>query len=81
MHVHVCNFILQVFYADEDKPIFFVASRGHHADIGGITPGYLFIYLCMYVQHVYMTSTCRFYATSLKVSVGRRHVHKVLQVG
>ena len=48
MHVHVCNFILQVFYADEDKPIFFVASRGHHADIGGITPGYLFIYLCMY---------------------------------
>lgn len=21
------------------KPVFFVASRGHHADIGGITPG------------------------------------------
>jgi len=21
------------------KPIFYVASRGHHADIGGITPG------------------------------------------
>jgi len=20
-------------------PVFFVASRGHHADIGGITPG------------------------------------------
>jgi 5-oxoprolinase (ATP-hydrolysing) len=24
---------------DDDKLIFFVASRGHHADIGGITPG------------------------------------------
>ena len=23
----------------QDKPLFFVASRGHHADIGGITPG------------------------------------------
>ena len=23
----------------EGKPLFFVASRGHHADIGGITPG------------------------------------------
>ncbi|MEY3867344.1 MAG: hypothetical protein RLZZ338_1235, partial [Cyanobacteriota bacterium] len=21
------------------KPLFYVASRGHHADIGGITPG------------------------------------------
>ena len=24
---------------DVKKPVFFVASRGHHADIGGITPG------------------------------------------
>jgi 5-oxoprolinase (ATP-hydrolysing) len=24
---------------DDDSPQFFVASRGHHADIGGITPG------------------------------------------
>ncbi|MES2635198.1 MAG: hydantoinase B/oxoprolinase family protein [Pseudomonadota bacterium] len=23
----------------EDKPLFYVGSRGHHADIGGITPG------------------------------------------
>ncbi|KAF0223588.1 MAG: 5-oxoprolinase [Rhodospirillaceae bacterium] len=23
----------------DDQPLFFVASRGHHADIGGITPG------------------------------------------
>ena len=23
----------------ENQPLFFVASRGHHADIGGITPG------------------------------------------
>ena len=31
--------MLQVFYPGEDEPVFFVASRGHHADIGGITPG------------------------------------------
>jgi 5-oxoprolinase (ATP-hydrolysing) len=23
----------------QNKPIFYVAARGHHADIGGITPG------------------------------------------
>jgi 5-oxoprolinase (ATP-hydrolysing) len=26
-------------FGDSDKPIFFVASRGHHADVGGIAPG------------------------------------------
>ncbi|MCU0526597.1 MAG: hydantoinase B/oxoprolinase family protein [Elainella sp. Prado103] len=26
-------------YTISDRPIFYVASRGHHADIGGITPG------------------------------------------
>ena len=25
--------------ADESRPTFFVANRGHHADIGGIVPG------------------------------------------
>lgn len=30
-------FVVQVF--DQGKLIFFVASRGHHAEIGGITPG------------------------------------------
>ena len=25
--------------ADDDRPGFYVASRGHHADIGGATPG------------------------------------------
>ena len=30
---------MQVFYTGQNKPVFFVASRGHHADIGGITPG------------------------------------------
>lgn len=24
---------------DKGKPVFYVASRGHHADIGGISPG------------------------------------------
>lgn len=30
---------LHYLYRNEPKPVFFVASRGHHADIGGITPG------------------------------------------
>ncbi|CAF3924081.1 unnamed protein product, partial [Rotaria sp. Silwood1] len=25
--------------SDKEKPVFFVANRGHHADIGGLTPG------------------------------------------
>jgi len=24
---------------EQGKPVFYVASRGHHADIGGIQPG------------------------------------------
>ena len=30
---------MPVFSADGAKIDFFVAARGHHADIGGITPG------------------------------------------
>lgn len=32
-------FLVQVFRKGVSGPVFFVASRGHHADIGGITPG------------------------------------------
>jgi hypothetical protein len=32
-------FVCQVFYPGTPRPVFYVASRGHHADIGGITPG------------------------------------------
>ena len=31
--------ITPVFFAAVAEPVFFVASRGHHADIGGIAPG------------------------------------------
>jgi N-methylhydantoinase B/oxoprolinase/acetone carboxylase alpha subunit len=31
--------ISPVFFSPKAEPTFFVASRGHHADIGGITPG------------------------------------------
>ena len=31
--------ITPVFYEGITKPVFFVANRGHHADIGGISPG------------------------------------------
>ncbi|XP_037952130.1 5-oxoprolinase-like [Teleopsis dalmanni] len=38
-HLPDLTVITPVFYQNELKPVFFVASRGHHADIGGITPG------------------------------------------
>lgn len=38
-HLPDLTVITPVFYRDEKHPVFYVASRGHHADIGGITPG------------------------------------------
>ncbi|XP_066151271.1 5-oxoprolinase [Euwallacea fornicatus] len=38
-HLPDFTVITPVFYKHVEVPIFFVASRGHHADIGGITPG------------------------------------------
>jgi 5-oxoprolinase (ATP-hydrolysing) len=39
-HLPDVTVVTPVFLASEDRaPTFFVASRGHHADIGGITPG------------------------------------------
>ncbi|XP_074027343.1 5-oxoprolinase isoform X2 [Leptinotarsa decemlineata] len=38
-HLPDFTVITPVFYKGSSDPIFFVASRGHHADIGGITPG------------------------------------------
>lgn len=38
-HLPDLTVITPVFYAGQSKPVFFVASRGHHADIGGSAPG------------------------------------------
>ena len=38
-HLPDITVIVPVFYGDETEPSAFVAARGHHADIGGITPG------------------------------------------
>lgn len=38
-HLPDLTVITPVFYPNNPRPVFFVASRGHHADIGGITPG------------------------------------------
>lgn len=38
-HLPDITVITPVFTPEATKPVFFVASRGHHADIGGITPG------------------------------------------
>uniref|UniRef100_T1J869 5-oxoprolinase n=1 Tax=Strigamia maritima TaxID=126957 RepID=T1J869_STRMM len=38
-HLPDLTVITPVFYKTLPTPVFFVACRGHHADIGGITPG------------------------------------------
>ncbi|XP_059473428.1 5-oxoprolinase [Neocloeon triangulifer] len=38
-HLPDLTVITPVFHNQSERPVFFVASRGHHADIGGITPG------------------------------------------
>jgi 5-oxoprolinase (ATP-hydrolysing) len=38
-HLPDVTVIAPVFLSDSSQPEFYVASRGHHADIGGITPG------------------------------------------
>jgi 5-oxoprolinase (ATP-hydrolysing) len=38
-HLPDVTVVSPVFTGDEAMPAFFVASRAHHADIGGVTPG------------------------------------------
>ncbi|XP_077975283.1 5-oxoprolinase-like isoform X1 [Styela clava] len=38
-HLPDLTVITPVFHPSKSKPIFFVANRGHHADIGGLVPG------------------------------------------
>lgn len=38
-HLPDITVITPIFIAELSAPLFYVASRGHHADIGGITPG------------------------------------------
>ena len=38
-HLPDITVITPVYLADEVQPSFYVGSRGHHADVGGITPG------------------------------------------
>jgi 5-oxoprolinase (ATP-hydrolysing) len=38
-HLPDVTVVMPVFLGDDAAPRFFVAARGHHADIGGITPG------------------------------------------
>jgi 5-oxoprolinase (ATP-hydrolysing) len=38
-HLPDVTVITPVFLEPIEKPLFYVASRGHHADLGGITPG------------------------------------------
>jgi 5-oxoprolinase (ATP-hydrolysing) len=38
-HLPDLTVVTPVFVGEADDPLFFVASRAHHADVGGITPG------------------------------------------
>ncbi|KHJ79215.1 hydantoinase B/oxoprolinase, partial [Oesophagostomum dentatum] len=38
-HLPDLTVITPVFFKDIDQPVFFLANRGHHADIGGLVPG------------------------------------------
>ena len=38
-HLPDITVITPVYVGDGDQPTFYVGSRGHHADVGGITPG------------------------------------------
>uniref|UniRef100_A0A8C3UFQ2 5-oxoprolinase n=1 Tax=Catharus ustulatus TaxID=91951 RepID=A0A8C3UFQ2_CATUS len=38
-HLPDLTVITPVFWPGQPRPVFFVASRGHHADVGGSTPG------------------------------------------
>ncbi len=38
-HLPDVTVITPVFLADDFEPAFYVGSRGHHADVGGLTPG------------------------------------------
>ncbi|XP_041454379.1 5-oxoprolinase-like isoform X2 [Lytechinus variegatus] len=38
-HLPDLTVITPVFYPGQPRPVFYVASRGHHADIGGASPG------------------------------------------
>jgi len=38
-HLPDITVITPVFFESDAEPLFYVASRGHHADIGGISPG------------------------------------------
>jgi 5-oxoprolinase (ATP-hydrolysing) len=38
-HLPDITVVMPVFMGEEKPPAFFVASRGHHADVGGISPG------------------------------------------
>lgn len=40
-HLPDLTMISPVFVADQTTPVFFIATRAHHADVGGMTPGSL----------------------------------------
>lgn len=72
-HLPDITVITPVFH--EGGMIFLVASRGHHADIGGISPGtYIFTTAYYPARLISLLLHCRIYATTFKV-IRRRGCH------
>jgi 5-oxoprolinase (ATP-hydrolysing) len=38
-HIPDVTVVMPIFMKDDSEPLFYTAARGHHADIGGISPG------------------------------------------
>jgi len=70
-HLPDLTVITPVFYPSQEKPVFFVANRGHHADIGGISPGFKIILKNCYRNWVCSIPPFRLNASTFKTPVGR----------
>jgi 5-oxoprolinase (ATP-hydrolysing) len=58
-HLPDVTVITPVFMQNAEQPAFFVGSRGHHADIGGITPGSMPPFSTRIAEEGVLISTCK----------------------
>jgi len=57
-HLPDVTVITPVFILGAEQPTFYVGSRGHHADIGGITPGSMPPFSCRIEEEGILIPTC-----------------------
>jgi hypothetical protein len=71
-HLPDMTLITPVF--DDAKIVFFTASRGHHADVGGILPGFVLFRRCLRT-----TTSVQINATDVQDHIRRRRSNQVVQ--